>query len=241
MTDRDANVDLLLHWKDDAGTRRDGGEDLITVGQHLELGGDGAVEGGGAELGVDPSSLKIIDEVPPEEEYGPEYFEWSEDREQALCDALEAAPEGAVATVHTQLEAIAKGLEGGTLPPDRARMLLREVDTYLQGRIKAENAKRPVEDGDFMQSRGDKLNALVAWQESASALREYLDTGEAVQLKVATYAAEQAHSFLTGSREVLMACEPELDDEPLEDEEEEYDDEDLEDEDFADEPEDEES
>jgi hypothetical protein len=209
--DNDSPVDLLLAWQE-AGARRESSSDSVA-----SLGPPEGVElrAGARGLEADPAALTRIEEAPPDQEYGPELFEWSADREQALIDALEQSPEGAVPRVHAQLEGILEGLQSGGLPSEKAALLVAEVEIYLAGRLQAERCKRPVADEDFMQSRADKLNALIAWQESAAALREYLEHGEAVQLKVAAYAAEQANSFLTGSREVLMACEPELDEEDL--------------------------
>jgi hypothetical protein len=89
--------------------------------------------------------------------------------------------------------------------------LLTEVDTYLATKVAAEKRKATVAHPAFVSSRADKLNALFAWQESATALREYLRNGEAVQLKVAFYAAEQAQGFLAAARDQLMEAEADLD------------------------------
>lgn len=224
----DPSVDLILRWRE-SDARRDGASDSIAVGDHPESEGGEAFLGGGS--GAEFGSLESVAEEAPLEhaEDEDDEFEWSEEREQALMDALDSAPEGTPAQVQQQLEAIASALEAKELSGEAARRLLAEVDAYLLAQLQKETRKRPVSHPGFMQARAEKLNALAAWQESAGALREFVENGDPVQLRVARYAGEQASSFLSASWELLLAAEP------LEDEDE-FDEEDGAAEDDLDEP-----
>jgi hypothetical protein len=198
-------LDFVYRWKD-AEARRDTGSDSVSVdGQEAQAGDLEVVESEGESH---DGALEPAQEI-PDEDLSDELFEWSADREQALIDAFEATPEGAVARVHQQIEQIALALQAGTLHREQAGPLLAEVEAYLTGKVKAEQRKPAVMDAAFAQSRADKSNALAAWLEAVAALRQYLESGEAVQLKIAFYAAEQASGFMTSSRDVLLACEPE--------------------------------
>ncbi len=219
--ENDPSVDLILQWRD-SDARRDSASDSIAVGDPEESEAGEALAGGGS--GGEFGSLESIAEDAPLEhaEDEDDEFEWSEEREQALMDALDSAPEGTPAQVQQQLEAIASALEAKELIPEAARRLLSEVDAYLLAQLQRETRKRPVAHPEFMQARAEKLNALAAWQECAGALRAYVETGEEVQLKVARYAGEQASSFLSTSWELLLAAEP-LEDEDYEDFEDDLD------------------
>ena len=201
-------VDVKLRWED-GGVRRDQSRDTVEVGE--------AGEEEALQEHLDPES-----EGPAEEDAEDE-FEWDADREQALLDALEETVEGSSPIVHRYIETVMAGLKAETMPAEEATEMLGEIQAYLDDQIEWEQSKPPVEHEDFMQSRKDKLNALFAWSESRAAITEYLLNGDAVQLKVASYAAEQARGFLEQSLDLLMACEPEDDweEEEFEPEEEE--------------------
>lgn len=211
MTPEDKQqVDLRLQWED-SGKRRDQSADSVAVGLVEDE------EGVSEEVDSEPSEVDL-EEVPDE-------FEWDADREQALLDALEETVEGSSPLIHRYIESVMVGLRAETMTADEARATLSEIQDYLTDNIDWEQSKPPVEHPEFMQSREDKLNALFAWRESANALTEYLENREEVQLKVATYAAEQGKSFLEQSLDLLMSCEP-LDEEDEEEwDEEPYDDE----------------
>lgn len=147
----------------------------------------------------------------------PELFQWTEDRERAIQELLETTVPGTLPAVHIQLQAIRHALVGGNLPKDRAQMLLDEVDGYLRGHEQLEGAKARVDHPGVTQARDEKARALAAWRESCSALREYLNNGEAVYLEVAAYAGDQGSAFLAASRRIMLQSEPEP--EPEEDEE----------------------
>lgn len=144
----------------------------------------------------------------PEPDESPEFFEWTADRERAIQRFLETAPEGALPTVHLQLTAIHQALKHGNLDPKQAVALLDEVDGYLAERISAEEGKVPVADAAFLMARGDKIKAFYAFLEASGAMREFLASGEAVQLDVAVYAADQGTAFLAGARQMIFDAEP---------------------------------
>ena len=205
MSQDSSPLDFVFGWKDSGGRRETGG-DSVSVQADSEAGQ--ADHRGQGDTPARETVGSPADNV-ADQELANELFEWTEDREQALIDALEAAPEGAVPRVHQQLLEIASALEAKTVGPERAGALLAEVEGYLAQRIAAQQRKPPVADPSFTQTRADKSNALAAWQEAVTALREYLSSGEAVQLKLAFYAAEQAAAFLASSRDALLASEPE--------------------------------
>jgi hypothetical protein len=194
-------VDVRLHWEE-GGRRRDQSQDSVSVGE-------------AEDEQAHSQELEEAEELLPDS--GPDEFQWDADREQALLDALEDTIEGTSPLVHQYIEMVMTGLKAETMSKDEARAALSEIEAYLADNIEWEQSKHPVDDEDFMQSRKDKLNALFAWREASAALGEYLKNGEVVQLKVASYAAEQGRSFLEQSLDLLLSCEPE---------EEEWDDED---------------
>lgn len=194
MTDRqEQQVDVRLRWEDE-GRRRDQSADSVSVG---DVDDEDAVA---EEVDEDAQEIEPDDD-------GDE-FQWDADREQALLDALEETVEGTTPLVQRHIESVMMGLKAETMSAEEARHALSEIDEYLSENLDWEQSKPPVDHEDFMQSRKDKVNALCAWRESVNALREYLDKGEEVQLKVASYAAEQGKSFLEQSLDLLMACEP---------------------------------
>ena len=202
-------LDLKLRWEE-GGARRDQSRDTVEVGEAAE-----------------EEALQEHKESDPEETFEEDEdddFEWDADREQALLDALEETVEGTSPIVHRYIETVMAGLKAETMSAEEATEMLVEIQAYLDDQIKWEQSKAPVENEEFMQSRKDKLNALYAWSESRAALAEYLQSGDSVQLKVASYAAEQAKGFLEQSLDLLMACEPEEEwdeEEEWEDQEEE--------------------
>ena len=211
MSEGERPVDFLLQWQSTAEKRRTTHQDSVEV----EVPEGEAAEAGTVEHAPSESEPEAVPEefVETPEEPGPhveddEEFEWSEDRERALDAAFSQAPEGSSPRVHLQLESIIAALSEAKLAAPQALVLVGEIDAYLQKRLQAERAKVPVAHPAFLQSREDKVKALVAWQEAAAALREYLEHGEEVQLKVARYAAEQGRTFLEASLEVLLAAEP---------------------------------
>lgn len=236
MKEEDRQLDVRLNWRE-TQTRRDGARDSVSVTADR---GESRVE---PELevpddhGPDEAEQTLLAQEQPELE-SEEEFQWSADRERALTEALQQAPEGAVPRVHLQLQAITQGLEAKSLQPERALELLSEVEAYLSARLQAEHRKAQVKDELFMQSRTDKINSLYAYQESNTALAEYCRQEDPLQLKVAAYAADQGQGFLAASRQALMQAEPEFVDD--DDDEYEYEDEEDEDEDDEDYDEDEE-
>lgn len=205
----DEALDFTLRWKETEAPR-ESGHDSVLLGieettEPTELHPRDDEE----SLGQDPSWHDSEEEPSVVESDGEESFQWSAEREAELEAALESIPTDAPARVHQQLTDIANALEAETLDRERALKLLSEVDNYLAARIQAEHDKPPVTHDGFMSYRGDKLNALYAWQEAATALRVYCTDGEEVQLKVAFYAAEQAAGFLLTAWETLQTTEPE--------------------------------
>jgi hypothetical protein len=190
-------VDVRLHWEDE-GRLRDQSRDTVCVGE--------AQDEQARSEELDQNALEISPEGDPDE------FEWDADREQALLDALDETIEGTSPLIHQYIETVMTGLKAETMSKDQAREALLEIESYLSDNIEWEQSKHPVENEEFMQSRKDKLNALFAWRESTSALGQYLDSGEEMQLKIASYAAEQGRGFLEQSLDLLMACEPDEED-----------------------------
>ena len=223
----DSDFDVRLSWQDREAKLRNTDKDSVAVGTEA-LQANTLVEG--VTQGELESDDEFGDDVPDSTyiEDQDDEFEWTEERERALEEALDESPEGTVPRVQVQLEAIKTGLESQSIDAEQGRALLTEVDKYLKFKIENEQQKIPVEHSELMQSRKEKLNALFAYQEAATALREYVEKGEAMQLKVAAYATEQGGSFLNAARELLMNSEPDYEEfEEFEDEEydsdEEYD------------------
>lgn len=206
MSSEDKPLDFVFRWKE--SERRDTGTDSVSV-EVPDQEGDAELE---AEQDQSPVAGEgFLDEI-SDEDLSEESFQWSAEREQALEDAFAQAPEGTAPRVQLQIQAIITALQEGSLQRPRAELLLSEVEAYLAAKVKAEQRKLPVAHEAFLQSRADKLNALFSWQESVAALREYLEGNDPVQLKVAIYAAEQACGLLDGALDVLLAAEPEPDD-----------------------------
>ena len=222
MSDSEA-LDFTLRWKESDTSRRESGHDSVSVGDEDNAAAE-AVQSEAEDERVledDSDGWDDPDDESPEAD-GEERFQWTAEREAQLEEAFESIPADAPARVHLQLNDIANALENGSLKKERALGLIAEVETYLSTRIKAEQRKAPVDHAEFMKYREDKLNALFAWQETATALREYCTSAEEVQLRVARYAAEQASDFLHHAWDTLQAAEPEPD-EPEEDSVEEQD------------------
>lgn len=233
MKEEDQKLDVRLNWRE-TQTRRDSARDSVSV---MADRGESSQE---PELQApDDSELEQAEQTLLAQEQADleseEEFQWSADRERALTEALQQSPEGAVPRVHLQLQAIAQGLEAKSLGSERALELLSEVAAYLSARLQAEHRKAPVKDELFMLSRTEKINSLYAYQESLTALVEYCRQEDPLQLKVASYAADQGQAFLATARQTLMEAEPEC----VDDDDDEYDDEEEEDdEDYDDDEED---
>lgn len=206
-------LNFVLEWRGEGGERR-----TQSAREEFARSAEGAAEAHEAVVTPEPdvaeepapeSFVETISEADaPELEPAPEYFEWTADRERAIQRFLEAAPEGALPTVHVQLSAIHQALKHGNLDPAQARILLDEVDGYLGRHIALEECKVPVADVAFLNARADKLKAFHAFLEASGNLREFLEGGEGVHLDVAAYAADQGSAFLAGARQVLFDAEP---------------------------------
>ena len=205
-------LNFVLEWRGEGGERRTQG-----AREEFARSAEGVAEAEVGEVVVTPEpevaeapgpETFVEAEAEPEAEPSPEYFEWTADRERAIQRFLEAAPEGALPTVHVQLSAIHQALKHGNLDATQAARLLDEVDGYLGRHIALEERKVPVADVAFLSARGDKLKAFHAYLEASGNLREFLEGGQAVHLDVAAYAADQGSAFLAGARQVLFDAEP---------------------------------
>ena len=226
MSQAEGPLDFTLRWTE-SDAPRDSGHDSVSVGgesaEHAEA------------VGVDDSRVveddsdgwDDHDEDAPVEADGEDDFQWSAEREAELEEAFESIPADAPARVHLQLNDISSALKGGSLSKERALGLISEVEAYLSARIKAEQRKSPVDHEAFMSYRAGKLNALYAWQETATALREFCTAGEDVQLRVAQYSAEQASDFLHNAWDTLQSVEPEPEEDGEFDDDEDEDESDL--------------
>lgn len=173
-----------------------------------------AAEAAGSEAEVAADSAPVVAAQP---EDAPEFFEWTEDRERAIQECLETTVPGTLPTVHLQLQSVLQALKHGNLASPQAYPLIREIEVYLDGKVRYEERKVPVAHPSFLVARADKLKALYAWEEACRALREFVRDGQAVQLEVAAYAADQGSAFLAGVRRTLLEAEPfEDEDEPAE-------------------------
>lgn len=203
-------VNFVLEWRESQERRRQPVRDEVAqLSEEAATSAEIVVEPEPGPPAEPPETLvETTPEAAPEPEESPEFFEWTADRERAIQRFLETAPEGALPTVHIQLTAIHQALKHGNLDPQQAVLLLDEVDGYLAERISAEECKVPVADAAFLMARGDKLKAFFAFLEASGAMREYLASGETVQLDVAVYAADQGTAFLAGARQLNFDAEP---------------------------------
>lgn len=214
MSPEEKPLDFVFRWKE-GDALRDTGHDSVSMEQDREeADSEGELEARGDDAPLEGEGL--VGEGPTDDDLRDESFQWSAEREAALEEAFAQTPEGTAPAVQMQIQSIIGALQEGSLPRPRAEMLLGEVENYLAGKVKAEQRKVPVAHPSFVQSRADKLNALFSWQESVVALREYLENHDPVQLKVAIYASEQAVGLLDGALDMLLAAEPEPNDEELE-------------------------
>lgn len=224
----DESIDVRVHFKDSPESEPESKHlDRVSVNAtpHLQA---PSVEQVVEDDPDGESAVLAPKEDRPVLEDADDEFEWSEEREQAIMDALEFAPEGTTPTVHKQLEDIARALELGELEQGEANRFLDEVDAYLDGRIAEEQKRLPVINTTFMEARSDKQNALFSYKEASVALRAFCDGSDKMQLKVARYALEQGCGFLNVARDTILDAEPEFDedDDEYEDEESFEDDED---------------
>ena len=139
----------------------------------------------------------------------PEFFEWTAERHRAIEEALGACPAGVLPRAHRQLEEIRRALESGEVAPERALALLDEVDDYLARRTSELAGRVPVAHTAVIDSRSDRERALDAYDQSVTALREYLATGDRVHLDLAAYTADQGSASLASARMAIMEAEPE--------------------------------
>lgn len=146
----------------------------------------------------------------------PEAFQWNEERERAIQEFLETTSPGTLPSVHLQLQAIRHAVIKNEIPRQRAQALINEVNGYLLGHIRQEEAKPRIEHEGMCQARDDKLRALYAWRECSDALEKYLAKNEEVYLEVSAYAGDQGSAFLAAARRHILESEPEP---PEEDEE----------------------
>lgn len=154
----------------------------------------------------EPSSA--VEAVPPPPD-GSEDFQWNEERDRAIQELLETTVPGTLPAVHLQIQIIRNGLIEKTIATERVHQLLSEVDAYLTGLIRKEEAKVTVDHPEVSKAREEKLKALYAWRESSGSLREYSNEERSVYLDVAAYAADQGSAFLATARRLLLQCEPE--------------------------------
>lgn len=139
----------------------------------------------------------------------PEAFQWNEDRERAIQEFLETTSPGTLPSVHLQLQAIRHAVMKNEINRQRAQALINEVNGYLLGLIRQEEAKPAIEHEGMTQAREDKLRALYAWRESSDALADYLSKNEDVYLEVSAYAGDQGSAFLAAARRNILESEPE--------------------------------
>ena len=219
MTDTDSEIDLQLQWEDETQERRATLEDCVTFGDSEPS--ESAVVG--APKRAEPGGVGLVEAEKPQNAYiedEDDDFEWTEEREAALEAALEEAPTGSVPRVQLQLTLISSALEADDLGGEEATRLLKEVEDYLRKRLARESAKPSVDNELYTRSSRDKVNGLSAYLEATRALQEYVNDLDPLQLKVAHYALEQGGSFLNSATELIMACEPEEEEEEPETSEE---------------------
>lgn len=208
MSDTEPSLDFTLLWKESEASRELRHDDSVSLAQEENEPVAMVTAQEARVLEDDSDGWDEAKDVEPGQADGEDDFEWSAEREAELEEAFESIPVDAPARVHLQLSDIASGLKDGALAKPRALALLFEVEAYLRARIKAEERKPLVDHELFMSYRADKLNALYAWQETATALREFCTCGDQVQLRVACYAADQASDLLHKAWESLQSAEP---------------------------------
>jgi hypothetical protein len=161
--------------------------------------------------------------VPLAEEH-PEFFQWCEDRDRAINELLETTAPGTIPAVARQLHSLRQALLAGSLTSETAPRYLAEVESYINQQFAQEESKPEIDHPAMQQASEEKSRALVAWQEAAQALKDYLEKDEKVYLEVAAYATDQGCGFLSTARRILLENEPEPEDwSPPEEEEEEDD------------------
>jgi len=151
-----------------------------------------------------PSSEAIQEEGEREE-----FFQWTAERNKAIEEALSETSEARLPTVHSQLDAIRRSLEKGEITGKRALTLLGEIETYLGEKIDYQKNKVTVAHEAVIGARSDLLKGLYSYQESVNSLKEYLTSGEDVQLHLSVYTADQATSFIAQARHTIMEAKPE--------------------------------
>ncbi len=141
---------------------------------------------------------------------GEEFFQWTAERNKAIEEALSETSEARLPTVHSQLDSIRRSLAKGEITRERALELLREIETYLGDKIDHQKNKVTVAHEAVIGARSDLLKGLYSYQESVNSLKEFLASGEDVQLHLSVYTADQATSFIAQARHTIMEAKPEL-------------------------------
>ncbi|MFP4498166.1 MAG: hypothetical protein ACLFQV_08140 [Vulcanimicrobiota bacterium] len=139
---------------------------------------------------------------------GPDKFEFSEDRQKAIEEALSQFHALALPPVHSQLLKIYQALEENKLEPGYGKKLLKEIENYLIKKIACINSRQEIAMPTVMLARKQALGALENYLNSADFLQKYLEENDQTNLHVAIMLIQQAYQILMESKETLLASRP---------------------------------
>lgn len=186
------NLDLMLHWKDDAPVLPAPRDDRFELRD---------------EEALQEASFQVAGHAPAPV---PEIFQWTEDRDRAIEAALRGMAEAPTARVHQQLVRIREALQTDRLDAARATALLDEVDAWLAGELRTRRARPAVADERIHAARSSVCDALHLFAEVSGVLRAYVASHSGADLVLATRLADQAGGFLLDAREALLRAAPPL-------------------------------
>lgn len=202
-------VDFLLSWKEsiDQAEEKDRDEIVLTGEEmasprNVEAKGE-AGERYSSPMQGDPSRAGA-DSIQLEEQAAPmtsdEIFQWTEERNREIEEALGSASTVQVPVIHGQIDRLRAALEEGLTPDSRAEAILDEADRYLQKQVKSWSGRIPIAHEAVIAARSLIIDALGIYQESAGLLRQYLSSRDRTHLELSRRLADQGASFLISAR-----------------------------------------
>ena len=216
---KEDKLDLLLEWEESASVSTDSDEkgDSLDISSGLHCDEENPPDMEIKRLS-DEDSIKTVVERNEEEEFSsdktqkaaevPDEFQWSEDLNTAIEEALGNANDIQMPVIHSQLNNIIRGLETDSLKASKAMFLVTEVEGYIHKHLKRRESKLPVNHEGFEKARLLIIDGLHAYLDSTDILKKFIETGSSDYQTMAQSFADQGSEFFLNATELMLESEP---------------------------------
>jgi hypothetical protein len=190
----DKAVDILLRWSESSDSSPDNRGDSF----------EGIDEDESSAL----AEQQVLQPDPPTAVSSEESFRSAEELHQRIEDALRRMSHLPAAPVHRQVSDIRAALLSGDIDPSRGKLLIEEVQSFIETQIAVRSDLPPAEHPEIQRARSLTTDALLAYGEASRLCGEFIDTQDASMLDLSGALLGRAAEFLLAAKTALIDARP---------------------------------